>query len=501
MYGGFFILIGYRLLFRMMHKHIKINTIIYIIIWLKITTMPLILWQSNLNWHDQQRITQIIIILISTTLLFQNSHKTSPANKLTAGMISFFLLGAISASLSATPAWAFTEIALFLGSLGMVLVFRQLLTSDISGRWVLLAASCLCLGVGFKFSLAYLAALLEPDTGFLLDEMLDGFSNRRFFGQVATLLIPLLLSAMFFAAGSWPKRYAAALWVLAAWVWFMVIGTGTRGTWLALAVSAVIVFVIAGKPGRQLALAITTSALAGLALSHLLLTLVPAQTSMQVAGHPSERLTTSLSAREVIWGMSLDMIKENPLLGVGPMHFAAAHNPVAAHPHNALLQLAAEWGVPATLLALFLVGSALWHLIATIRRRLATHDPQNGLRIALFAALVGAGVQSMVDGVIVMPTTMVWLAIIAGWAWALQPQTPTANLAPNTTGAGPADLRISVKHWLFCLPFLISALWLTAVAIRDLPMLLQSPDTKAAEHVVLHDLKPRFWQRGFIHSP
>lgn len=465
-----------------------------------ILSMPLHSWHPSLDWHDQQRIFQIYILLFSSLFLFVVKEIQIRFTFIsTSVVITFFFIGIISAAISAYPVWAFTEIALFLGSLGMVLVFRQLLTSDSRGRWVLLAATCLCLGVGFKFSLAYLAASLEPDTGFFLDEMLDGFSNRRFFGQVATLTIPLLLCAMFFSAGSWPKRYAVALWVLAAWVWFIVIGTGTRGTWLALAVSAVTVFVVAGKPGRRLAWAITTSALAGLALSHLLLTLLPAQMSIQVAGHPSERLTTSLSAREVIWGMSLDMIKENPLLGVGPMHFAAAHNPVAAHPHNAVLQLAAEWGMPATLLALFLVGSALWHLIATIRRQLHTHDPLNGIRIALFAALVGAGVQSMVDGVIVMPTTMVWLAIIAGWAWALHPQTPTAD--PNATGAGPADGRMRVKHWVFCLPFLISALWLAAVAIRDLPMLIESAEVEAAQQTLLHDMKPRFWLRGFINTP
>ena len=473
-----------------------------IIILLGILIMPLVLLSPNLHWHDQQRIIQILICLFTASLLIFPNHKNILTDKTVAIVIvADVFIAILSAATAEIPAWALTEIALFLSSLGLILVTRQWVSTFHTGCWVFIAAACTCLGVSLKFLMAYIAAILEPISGFLVHEMLDGFSNRRFFGQVATLLIPILLSAMYFSAGSWPKRYATALWILTAWVWFIVIGTGTRGTWLALAISTVFVFAIGGKQGRKLSMAIATSALAGLALSHLLLTVVPTHLGILVSGHPSERLTTSLSGREVIWSMSIDMIKENPLLGVGPMHFAAAHNPVAAHPHNALLQLAAEWGIPATLLILFLVGRAAWYLIAVIRQQARINSPENGLRIALFAALVGAAVQSMVDGVIVMPTTMVWLAIIAGWAWALHPQSPTADHAPNTTGAGPADLRMRVKRWLFCLPFLLSALWLAAVAVRDLPMLIQSPDTKAAEHVVLHDLKPRFWQRGFIHSP
>ena len=122
----------------------------------------------------------------------------------------------------------------------------------------------------------------------------------------------------------------------------------------------------------------------------------------------------------------------------------------------------------------------------------------NGLRIALFAALVGAAVQSMVDGVIVMPTTMVWLAIIMGWTWALQPTSPSGGLAvkaSDSTATGPSAF---IKHSLLCLPFVLSALWLSAVAIRDIPMLIASSDAHAPEQRVLYDLKPRFWLRGFI---
>lgn len=61
-------------------------------------------------------------------------------------------------------------------------------------------------------------------------------------------------------------------------------------------------------------------------------------------------------------------------------------------------------------------------MLNTIRLSRPLENPEDGLRIALFASLTGAAVQAMVDGMIVIPTTMVWAALSIGWAWALQPR-------------------------------------------------------------------------------
>lgn len=49
-----------------------------------------------------------------------------------------------------------------------------------------------------------------------------------------------------------------------------------------------------------------------------------------------------LSLREVLWKHAWAKIVEFPWLGIGPMHFASLKNPVANHPHQAMLQIASS---------------------------------------------------------------------------------------------------------------------------------------------------------------
>ena len=62
----------------------------------------------------------------------------------------------------------------------------------------------------------------------------------------------------------------------------------------------------------------------------------------------------TLTSREVSWNRSWSGFS-HPLLGIGPMQFAALRSQVGAHPHNWPIQIAAEWGFPATVILLVLI--------------------------------------------------------------------------------------------------------------------------------------------------
>jgi len=133
----------------------------------------------------------------------------------------------------------------------------------------------------------------------------------------------------------------------------------------------------------------------------------------------------SLSGREELWGMAWVQIQAHPWLGIGPMHFASLNMKFGAHPHNAVLQLASEWGVIATTAFILPVMFAVRRLIMYLRR---ASIPDKKLLICLAASLLAAGIQSMVDGILVIPYTQIWLIFIAGWALGLyfrgQPELP-----------------------------------------------------------------------------
>lgn len=64
------------------------------------------------------------------------------------------------------------------------------------------------------------------------------------------------------------------------------------------------------------------------------------------------------SSRTVLWWRAWELVAAHPFLGVGPLHFAhdsAALN-LPAHPHNWVMQIGAEWGLPALLVDGLLSG-------------------------------------------------------------------------------------------------------------------------------------------------
>lgn len=82
----------------------------------------------------------------------------------------------------------------------------------------------------------------------------------------------------------------------------------------------------------------------------------------------------SVIGRFVAWEASWEAFKDHPLLGVGPDNFQAVYRRYSETPevfhvaHNAALQLLSESGLPALLLFLGLIGTALWRL-ERLRRR------------------------------------------------------------------------------------------------------------------------------------
>lgn len=129
----------------------------------------------------------------------------------------------------------------------------------------------------------------------------------------------------------------------------------------------------------------------------LLLQLVPKILSQGVINNSADRINFSLSAREILWEKAVQMMIERPILGYGPMHFASVDS-IASHPHQIILQIGSEWGVPILLLCLIFAGFIFNKCLKVLR------DKNSSITYTfLFGALIASLVQSMVDGVFVMP--------------------------------------------------------------------------------------------------
>ena len=457
-----------------------------------IASLPLIAWVPDIARHDQQRVGQVLTMTLAwiAAILVMASGRARSAVLLgfsSRNLLALVIAAAmVSASLARQPMWAFTEVALGVASLGLAWIAAMLRRcSGVTADRVLLATLAFtCAGLMAQFVVAYLAAVVNDEgvlNGWLL---LDGFSNPRFYGQFLTLALPMLMAPLLARGGL--HRYAWMSGFLAVLVWTAAITSGTRGTWLGLA-CAVVVLACIGPAGRRWAALQVSVFGVGVLVYWFAFTMVPDVLGTVVAFHAASKLSTSLSGREIIWGQAIEVALRHPLLGIGPMQLADLPNGVAAHPHQAWLQWAAELGLPSALLVSALVVYSAYRLISSLRKVVAWRHEQPVLRLCLTGSMVAGLAQAMVDGVLVMPYSQLWLAVLAGWLAGLQSQAVShASVAPTA--------RALSWQWLTLLSAAVAMLGF--IVIRDYPNLKQREEIFA--HTFGGHAQPRFWAQGLI---
>lgn len=464
-----------------------INTVAVLVILILAASFTLVLWVAS-NWHDQQRIGQIIVfslcLLVGLCLLASKSVTpalVSPGTRW--GMATLLLVGLISALLARHTSWALAELSLAALSIalgGFIAISRRTtgpaLDQVLIGTIVLMCSILLAL-----YFFIYHLMITKDIEPFVSYRLLWGFSNPRFFGQFLSLTLPLIVFPLLCDGTS--RREVVVVSVLAALWWTVAITSGSRG--LALGMAAAMAWLsLSGTAGRRWSLLQLRSAVFGLLIYLVLLSVIPAWLDIEVAAHVSERLHTSLSLREVLWLQALQMILERPLLGFGPMHFSDYYNAVAAHPHQAILQWASEWGIPSALAVTAIVFLAARATFRTLRATANSCTSPDALRVCLAGSIAAALTLSMVDGVLVMPNTQLWLAILGGWLLGLHPVTSPRD--------PPTFLLRSA--WVTTQALAVVLLW--SIVIRDFPILAEQ--NKSYIQDFDSPLQPRFWSQGVI---
>jgi O-antigen ligase len=195
------------------------------------------------------------------------------------------------------------------------------------------------------------------------------------------------------------------------------------------------------------------------------------------------------SSRTVLWRCALGLIAQHPWLGVGPMHFAheAWRICTGAHPHDWVLQIAAEWGLPALLCLVFVLATGARGLIA--RARAVPHEdaPGQAVATALLVAMIAILVDGLVSGVIVMPQSQLAIAFYVGCAmgWCRAP----ALHAPSASG----PLRL----WRGAIVLAAAAALLAGAGPGALAIMRDIPPTDA-QMVNQGNHWPRLWQLGYF---
>lgn len=456
---------------------------------LPLLLMPSLRLFDGVFWHDQQRLLQIILFFVVGVHLFflvlwGRSISCWGRMSESDGYLLLFvvLLGLVSVVFSMDRFWSAVEFALFISLLQ--LSFQISILRDEHGggfdRLILVVLFLICYMSIVFFFLNFIKQAAWGVGLINIPNLFHGFSNVRFLGQFQALTLPLLVIPVLWCSRPFYKRLALIL--CSVW-WFLAIASATRGTWLGMAVASVLLCTL-GVMGRRWVMAQVLCFLMGGLLYVVMLHWLPGWFGLEVLNRPEDRLHTSLMGRDVLWGAAWEMIKSSPVLGMGPMAFASLHNMYGAHPHQSFLQWAAEWGVLSAVAVAWLVGKGVVGAYKQCRWPGAVSESDLIIKVALLAAVTASATQSAVDGVLVMPVSQTWLAILAGWLWAL--------CKPHHIPASPSLLG----RWAWPCVVLLAIGVLLYVAGRDFHSLPAQVEAYVAQgHPLLH---PRFWIQGWI---
>lgn len=401
----------------------------------------------NFFWaegHDQQRCIELAILIPTLGIALVRGLAASALQAIPAPArwysLAFLALGACSLTRAYSPGHVINEWSMFvmLGIAASIVAHEFANASDAGRQRMLLVLASVCGLYALRELLVYAAHLaVKSPLSYL--EIAIGFSNFRFLNHTQTALLPLLALLAVQAPGVARARRIACFAVSAFW-WSILFFVEARATVLGLLVACAMVLAVRRQHALPYLKTMVMAAVCGACIYLVLFIAVPMLAGMPPFGVPDRILERTVSdpasGRQFLWKRAIELIAQHPVLGVGPQHFAHAGADLGwgAHPHDWVLQIATEWGIPALccVIAMLMLG------IRGLLRAAAAVDVDDTRNQAVCTALIVAVTAIVVDGlfsgVLVMPQSQLAILLVFGMAigWVRSRQ---AVSAPRARGA------------------------------------------------------------------
>jgi putative inorganic carbon (hco3(-)) transporter len=373
-------------------------------------------------WYtDSQRLLELlllVLILLNASLCINKNNpiitKLTTFNILHFGLFLLLIFTTISTYLAQSPRHALIEVATFAGlcylSIFVIDLYQQnkqfFIKGIIYSVWISIALYMTSFYVGYVTACIFKTSLNWPLP-------FTGFSNIRSFNQYQLWTLGLVYLPLL--AFNLKSNMKALLHISLVCWWILLYYSASRGVLIAWMVGIFITAITYRKSAWLFLRLQILSMLLGYGAYYLLFEILPhLLNSTLITG---TILRESTNDRIELWKQAILLVKNCPWFGVGPMHFAW-HSNANAHPHNSILQLASEWGLPATLIILTITGYGIYKWLNKFNSySLITKSKIDGdLAIILFFTIIANLAYSLVDGVIVMPISQVLMFTIIGFA-------------------------------------------------------------------------------------
>ena len=472
------------------------------------------------NWititpYDSRRVLESILLVIFPFLalffkgyrdIYQHGLRLLPQYAyILIGL--FFIFGILSAQQSFYPLqglliisqyWLLMFFSLFIA--GLTQVYPQ------AFRWLfaILFFSCLIyVGVTLYNYINILSMLPKlkghPHINAILQQLqimiiYPGFTNPRFFNQVITWVLPLLVLPLL--SKKIPLTIKIICLFLCGYWWFLAIASGSRSLILEWIFILILLPIFFRKKSTAFFFSHMTALFLGVIIY--ILILMPLNNAT-IKNHdiflgiePPRVLKmdiTSTEDREVLWDIAHQNIIQHPILGTGPGTYpisAYKNGSSFGHPHNAILQLASSWGIPAILvfLLLCLMGLFYWFKQCLSLQKKDLNTPLN-IPLLLSASLISGGAHALISGIIVMPLSQLLMVVIIGLALGTYATGRTKTHSPQK----------KLSHYILTPITLIACLTISTAAIFSFSWvsgqyMLQFRQTCHANYA------PAYWMNG-----
>jgi putative inorganic carbon (hco3(-)) transporter len=437
------------------------------------------------EWYDQQRITLLVALLLVASITAMASDPVRQVDwHISLAYLLAVVCGVISVVLASqvVPAiaeWSLISLVFAIAALGIGRSDRDLI-GRLASLTFILVAGLYVLGVAIKYLITVASGVNPGAEVFLLY-----LSNPRFPAHLQAMTLPLAPIAISRATTAPRKVFVFAIAIL--W-WMCLFGSASRTAWIATA-AATLFIVFLGQRGRPWLRLHMFGAFGGAAALTVLFHFLP-----QVLGLRHELETgrfesfSSFAARLQMHELALGWARESPWFGIGPMHFAAVNNGIAASAHNFWIQHLAEWGVLSLACIVVAIGRMLWRLSAQVLAESSEVRDDAGrlTTVGVLAAIVAWIVGNLGDGYMVVPTSQAVSAVVLALGVALLPPVPSSKRVAQVATLG----------WRMVV--FLSAVGLCVVAASPLGDPVTRHQKWLAEQAEPILLVPRFWQQGWI---
>ena len=367
-------------------------------------------------FHDGQRFLEIIILcfvlLYSIFITYQDEYFRAIVHKIHYALVALVFLATLSGLLAVSPRHAAIEICIFVGLFYLALMIARLYSRNkevfikrlVYVVWASMLLYLVSFYVGYITAVIFKKPLQWPLP-------FTGFSNVRAFNQYQLWSLGLItLPLMAFDLSKQMRRW---LYIALTFWWVLLFYSASRGVLIAWLIGSIITVLIYKKLAWPLLRIHLINLVSGYLTYVLLFKVIPKLNESTLVTGTVLRETTS--DRVGLWHKAYILAMEAPWLGVGPMHYAW-NSTTYAHPHNSVLQLAAEFGMPATLIVLTIAayGITAWLKKFNLRQLSSSNVFEKNLSVILFFTIVTNVLYSLVDGVIVMPISQVMMFTMIG---------------------------------------------------------------------------------------